>query len=390
MFFLRFTAAFALCLMLFCAGIAWPVQAADQARAKPLHIKMNSAKASSARGIKIHRGNMPSSPQAHYRATGPRKGMDPDRPVDAAMTCAMMRNAAMSPARVKNIADSLKAYLRAEKADPALIDILLEVSEKTETDFELLALKAMLESDLGRNTTNPTSTARGVFQYIETTWLSLMARYGERIGHKDYAESIKFDAITKEPYVDRLSRHSRAEILKLRFDTRVSAMIKAYQMKDETPLMEIFKDSKKLSATDHYIAHMMGLGMAKDFYALKNQESDKILTHSGNPLFREAAILNPAFFYDEKGAALTAPQAYQNFTSRIAATYKRLRKIETDYGLMKNIESDCAQEPAAPAPVTAEAEVKMDMGPHMPAVQPAKVEKPEMLPAKGLSLAAAG
>ena len=387
MFFLRSTVAFALCLTLFCAGMTWPVQAADQARAKPLHIKMNSAKASSSHGIKIHRGNMPSSSQTRYKATGPRKGMDPDKPVDAAMTCAMMRNAAMSPARVKNIADSLKAYLRAEKADPALIDILLEVSEKTETDFELLALKAMLESDLGRNTTNPSSTARGVFQYIETTWLTLMARYGERIGHKDYAESVKFDAITKEPYVDRLSRYSRAEILKLRFDTRVAALIKAHQMKEETPLMEIFKDSKKLSATDHYIAHMMGLGMAKDFYALKNQESDKILTHSGNPLFREAAILNPAFFYDEKGAALTAPQAYKNFTARIASTYKRLRKIETEHGLMKNVAGDCAEEPAVPAPVTAETEI---MGPSMPAVQPATVEKPEMLPAKGLSLAAAG
>ncbi len=350
-----------------------PVAMADTPRSAPLHIKVGSAKEKLS-GIRIHKGQIPIvSP---VKITSASKGNAVrmrssvvDDPIDAAISCAMNRSAPMGENRMQNLSDSLKDYMRAEKLDYHLIDTLQRAARETNTDFELLVAKAMLESDLGRQMKSPVSTARGVFQYVEMTWLSLMDRYGAKIGYPHYAEAIDIHAESGQPFIKKSSAVTRSEILDLRFNPYAAALIKGYQIQDESPLMKTFKDSQKLSATDHYIAHMMGLSLAEEFYKLKNEESGVILAHSSNPLFREAVALNRPFFYDTQGRAMTAPEAYQNFKTRIAKTYERLRKIEAQYG-----KSPVADACGISAPA-------------MPAVEAAKVEKPEMLPAKGLAMA---
>jgi len=226
------------------------------------------------------------------------------------------------------LAQSYINYMRAQGGDPGVIKSLYRASIRTGVDFELLLLKASLESDMGRFTAAARSSARGVFQYIEPTWLILISRYGDKIGRPDYAQAIKIGSRTGIPYFKGNDKYLRSEILALRHDADVSALIKAYQIIEETDVIRHYKGGKKVSTTDHYIAHMMGLNLAKDFYDLMNKNSILAVARLNKPQMREAAMLNKAFFYDKRRRPLTANLAYVQFQKRVAREVRKIRSIE--------------------------------------------------------------
>ncbi|MGH1376279.1 MAG: hypothetical protein ACRBCK_08025 [Alphaproteobacteria bacterium] len=241
----------------------------------------------------------------------------------------------------KNLADSLKAYITEKKRDPTIITNIYNTSKETEISFELLLVKAMIESDLGRVTTSKTSSAKGIFQYIEPTWLVLMKRYGHRIGYTSYANAIEINTKTLLPQIKEGSKISRSEILALRENTKISALIKAHQIKDESKVLKNFKNGGRVNATDHYIAHMLGLSQARIFYKLREDKSSIILSDSKNLQLKQAVKLNPYFFFDNENNGLTAIQAYQQFHKKISQQFTRLKEIDTKYGQGNNLSQDC-------------------------------------------------
>ena len=237
---------------------------------------------------------------------------------------------------IKILADSLKLYMTAKKQSPKIIDTLYGVSRKTGVDFELLVITAMIESDLGRMTISSSSTARGIYQFIEPTWLVLIKRYGERIGYQSYADAIQINTKTKQPEVIG-GMLLRQKILDLRYNKRVSALVKAYQITDEENVLRSFKNGQNISITDHYIAHMLGLSLARTFYKLHANESVVILANLKSGLFKEALRLNRSFFYDTTGNPLNARQAYIQFEKKISEKFKTLENIDKRYGKGNNI-----------------------------------------------------
>lgn len=230
---------------------------------------------------------------------------------------------------------ALKTYVSAQNRSPEIIDIIYNVSQETETDFTLLAVKALMESDLGRKTVANHSSARGIYQYIEPTWLTLMKRYGKRIGQEEKANQIKFNVNKGILEVESDNKNAKQEILDLRDDVKIATLIKAYQIKDETPALQNMKGAR-ITATDHYIVHMLGLGMARTFYAMRNTNSPIQMASVRTQAFDEAVTLNKSFFY--KGdVPLTATQAYDRFQERISAQYKKLHTIQTTYGQLPSI-----------------------------------------------------
>lgn len=223
---------------------------------------------------------------------------------------------------------------------------------KTGVDFKLLVLKAIMESDYGRFNVAPNSSARGVFQYIESTWLVLMHRYGAKAGYKQYANAISYNHKTKMAELKGTSRHLRSEILALRHDPKVSAIIKAYQVLEETDVIRGYKKGNKVTVTDHYIAHMLGLYVMKDFYQMVERRSiiapAKLST---NPHMREAAYTNKPFFF-KSGKALTAAQSYQSFEARVQrelrniSQMKKAKKIDVS---MHEHKQSCETQTGAPS-----------------------------------------
>ncbi len=235
------------------------------------------------------------------------------------------------------LARSLKAYLRSKTQDEGLATAIYKASLKTGVDFELMVLKAKMESDLGRLTFARHTTARGAFQYIEPTWLTLIRRYGKDIGYEHYGDAIARSKYPGVPYIKNGNPFLKAEILALRHDPDISALIKAYQVREETDVIRSYKRGKRVTATDHYIVHMLGLPLAKEFYTMKRRGSIIAVAGLNNAAMREAARMNRAFFYSGK-RALTAREAYAKFEKRVNKEFKTIQNVA-----YKNKTPACAQ-----------------------------------------------
>ena len=230
-----------------------------------------------------------------------------------------------------HLATALRGHFLKKGRDPQFISALYDASVQTGTDFELLILKAMMESNLGQLNFAESSTARGTFQYIESTWLNLIHKYGGKAGYPDYAEAVKLNG-SGLPSFEAGKERLKAEILDLRFDPYVSALIKSYQIAEESGEIKKFRKNRAITLTDHYIVHMLGLGLAEKLYNLKNGRSKKKLADADNPDFLAAAENNRVFFYDEDGEALNAAQVFEQYENRVMAARLRLAKIMADYG----------------------------------------------------------
>lgn len=237
----------------------------------------------------------------------------------------------------KHLAGSLRYYLKTQDINPQSINAIYEASLKTGTDFGVLALSAMLESDFGGNKFSPTSSARGLFQFIDSTWLILVKKYGNKADLIKEANAIHMNSKTGKLEVKESDTISRNSILELRHNDKIASLIKAYHLLEEKEALEEI-GIKNPHVTDFYLVHMLGTGLAKKLYALKNKESGEQLAMSESG-FRSAADLNPYFFFaSAKDQPLTAGQAYTRFYSHVMQAIFKLREIEDEHGIGKDID----------------------------------------------------
>jgi len=344
-----------------------PSYAEEGARVSPLHIKMSPQSATS------HKNNAINIQTSSKQSKKPKKTLNIEKdPIKTANKAVPIEKNETKPKKVdvkdilrsvsckkqtkktntiklspdEELANALRGYLTAKNQSTDIIDTLYDVSQETDADFQQLIITAMIESDLGRVTISSKSSARGIYQFIEPTWLVLMKRYGSRIGYQSYADAITFNAETHQPEV-KGGIPLRQKILDLRYDNRISALFKIYQAQDEKRVLTRFKNGQNITVTDHYIAHMLGLSLARTFYKLKQSESGYILAHLKDSNFRQAVSLNRSFFYDEDGRALNAAQAYVQFDKKISEKFdhlKRIQRTHTDNAVLVKGPSQCPSE----------------------------------------------
>ena len=100
-------------------------------------------------------------------------------------------------------------------SDPAVTGAIRQAARLTGADFEYLLATAQVESNLNPNAQAATSSARGLFQFIEQTWLDTMKeRAGARlrpICRRHHADSRPGDYVVTDPRM-------RQQIMALRND----------------------------------------------------------------------------------------------------------------------------------------------------------------------------
>src|SRR5690348_12367815 len=65
-----------------------------------------------------------------------------------------------------------------------------QAAETTGTSFEYLLTTARIESGLNSAAATASSTASGLYQFIDQTWLSMVKTVGPSLGLSNYAEAI--------------------------------------------------------------------------------------------------------------------------------------------------------------------------------------------------------
>jgi len=182
---------------------------------------------------------------------------------------------------------------------------LRQASQATGVSFDYLAKTAERESGFNPAAKAQTSSATGMFQFLEQTWLGMVKQEGPKFGLSDEASAIS----TSGGRYSVGDAAMRQRILELREDPTVSAkMAGAFASRNGRQLEETL--GRKPKEGELYIAHFLGAAGARDLIALAQTEPDA----KAAPRFADAAGANRSVFYDRSGRARSAAEVYANLT----------------------------------------------------------------------------
>ncbi len=183
-----------------------------------------------------------------------------------------------------------------------------QAAHSTGTSFEYLLTTAQIESNLNPAAQATTSSAKGLYQFIEQTWLATMKQAGPSLGFAPYAAAIVQGPDGQFAVPDAAAR---AAIMRLRSDPAVSAtMAGAFTRSNAAQLNAAI--GRAPSEGELYIAHFLGPdGAAKLIGAAQSQPRA-----NAAEMFPQAAAANPTIFYDRSGHPLAASAVYGKLTGR--------------------------------------------------------------------------
>lgn len=168
-------------------------------------------------------------------------------------------------------------------------------AEATTIDYEFLLAQAYLESAMNPQAQARTSSASGLFQFINSTWLRTVRRHGARFGLDDWAALIDSDAGGSIAVNDR---RLQRQLLDLRKDPLVASVMAAGLAEDNREaLLPVL--GREPTYTELYLAHFLGANGATRFVSLMQHRPSL----SAASQFPAAARANRAIFYHEDGSA---------------------------------------------------------------------------------------
>jgi len=198
--------------------------------------------------------------------------------------------------------------VEAIRIPPTLAQVLNRAGDKSGVDFNYLVQTAMRESSLDPAARAQTSSAVGLFQFVEGTWLEVMKLDGPRLGYSGYAQ-----AITQNGDGEFVIQNTqlRNEVLALREDPQISAdLAAAYTRRNGDYLSAKFG---RQPSGELYIAHFLGARGAEKMFNAGLSNPDQIAAS----LFVRQAEANRAIFYDSSGAR-TVREVYQALVEKHA------------------------------------------------------------------------
>ncbi len=195
---------------------------------------------------------------------------------------------------------------------PAQVALALSMaSDSTGTDYNYLLNTARSESSFQAEAKAPTSSAQGLFQFIEETWIRTVKDEGEKFGLGRYAARITKTATGRYIVADPADR---AAILALRKNPKVSAMMAGAYAKRNAEFVagEI---GRQPTSDELYIAHFLGPSDAVKLITLR----DRRPSLSAPDMFPAAAKANRGIFYGNFGPRSVA-QVYDLLVAKQQST----------------------------------------------------------------------
>jgi len=182
-------------------------------------------------------------------------------------------------------------------------------SARTGVQFDYLLSQARIESSLNPEARARTSSATGLFQFIEQTWLGMVKQHGAAHGLGWAADAIQRGRNGHYYVADPAMRH---QILDLRRQPEASSAMAAELASDNGRYLAS-RLGRPAEPVDLYLAHFLGAGGAARF----------LRAHDANPGAAAAAMLpaaaraNRAVFYNHDGSARSFAEIRQHFAERM-------------------------------------------------------------------------
>jgi hypothetical protein len=183
-----------------------------------------------------------------------------------------------------------------------VVAAIKSASRETGSDFAYLLATAQRESNLDNTAKSKGSSATGLFQFIDQTWLSLIKRYGGEHGLGHYADAI---SRTESGRLVVGTPETKSAILALREDPEISALMAGEAAQATKQSLECAL-GRAVCAGELYAAHFLGESGARRLIGLNEQHSDA----RADLAFPEAAKANRNVFYHADGRAKTVGEVH--------------------------------------------------------------------------------
>ncbi len=195
---------------------------------------------------------------------------------------------------------------------PQITGAIQRAARSTGTSFQYLLKTAQIESNLNPAARATTSSAHGLFQFIEQTWLGTLKAAGHALGYGRAANAIVQNETGRYEVPDPAARDA---IMKLRSDPAASAaMAGAFTRSNSEQLTAAL--GRRPNEGELYIAHFLGHeGAAKLIATAARQPQAKAAE-----LFPGAAATNRSIFFDRSGRARSAAEVYGVLAGRFEGT----------------------------------------------------------------------
>lgn len=164
-------------------------------------------------------------------------------------------------------------------------------------DFDYLLAQAKIESNLNPQARAATSSASGLYQFTNATWLQTLARHGGEFGLPNGIDSA-----------------ARAQTMALRFDPQASALMAASLASDNKASLTTALGHAP-DASELYLAHFLGSdGAARFLNALASDPSQ-----SASSLMPIAAAANHSIFSRGDGSARSVGEVMSLIRAKMGA-----------------------------------------------------------------------
>ncbi|HML12296.1 MAG TPA: transglycosylase SLT domain-containing protein [Xanthobacteraceae bacterium] len=193
-----------------------------------------------------------------------------------------------------------------------VVGAIRDAARVTGTGFEYLLKTAMRESNFNPKLKSSKSSATGLFQFIDQTWLATVKQSGASLGYGRYANAIVRTSAGR--YVVP-NASMRRQVMNLRYDPSANAvMAGAFTKANATRLTNAL--GRAPSDGELYIAHVLGQsGAAKLITTAENAPSA-----NAAHLFPHAARANRSIFFDKQGGARSSADVYRALVAQHDAT----------------------------------------------------------------------
>jgi len=178
-------------------------------------------------------------------------------------------------------------------------------SQATGVDFSFLMKTASRESGYNPSAKAPSSSAAGLFQFVEQTWLATLKKHGSKYGYARYSDLIQQGSDGRY----RVNgAEARQAVMNLRFDPHAASLMVGEMTSDNAAYLA-GRIGRQPTAGELYAAHFLGpQGSARLIQAAGSSPQA-----SAASIFPDAAASNRSIFY-KGGRAITVAELYNNLT----------------------------------------------------------------------------
>ncbi|MDH3871125.1 MAG: hypothetical protein OEU44_02815 [Gammaproteobacteria bacterium] len=213
---------------------------------------------------------------------------------------------------LKRFADEARGDETTYHVDSGVLAAIRLGSLHTNVDFSFLMELAAVESSFDPASRARTSSAAGLYQFKEDTWLEAVRNYGDKYGMGSYASQVeevvnskgRTQPVIRDPAVHR-------HVLDLRHNPRIATLLAAEYVKRNMQRL-LYSLDREPGRTELYLTHFLGASGAISFLKAFYEDPDRL----AHDIFPGAASRNRGVFRKRDSKPRTLAEIYEIFSRK--------------------------------------------------------------------------